>query len=731
MSEEYRNFRKITLESLKTEQPGRSYRECMKIVSSRWNTLKTYDMKTLSPEEMIIMIDQRDCSESFFRRFRYTFSKVDDEQCLQWNSPNSLMNILYKLLLNDFPDKFLMLILDKFTHYTSFYDIILDNQFNLLDIIIRLCQPIILIKVIHDAPMSWLEREVFHSNDLSRLSCLFSVLFQVVKMKEYRSGILEFVKKSLSLGIDPNMEIGNPIFKDSSEYHYIEDHVFRYMKETLPLEKFEYFIHYTGIHDKGKQFRLRTISIGKNVPIHSFTGETLFSIYYEYGRERYHKRFCNSLLQMGLINPKVIFYSTTIEKPMTYLTMILQNNTQEVIMNGSLMFKYTPTYMLYVPSSGNPLKVFLDHMYTSWDVFKFSFPTSYPFLKKIFQHCLSKPQETFFNKLQFNQECFIQATSSMKCIPEGESPHVLLSNTQHPLSTGLAKILLTDFCLEKICVELNAGNYHDWQSGFTKEVLQEACSRNIETIRPEQGIHPGVCVKNEWYISDGTSIDVERDANFTFVSHDSYCFRYQELENMVEKKLNPFTRQPFSIKDIESMKHINDIYNEWWILFPDSHKINSLDTNYTTQTQLNIFYSKQIDEMVDKCPFFVYGERLTPLLTKFRTTDIIHACYLYLLTNPESLLNDLDVGFSNSSIGFQYSPSDHFTIEEINIYFSSKFSASIARNEQRSIDTELSFLLTWVLCILECTFTHEPIERFHGRIFTLQMMINRILKPLP
>jgi hypothetical protein len=623
-----------------------------------------------------------------------------------------------------------MYIIERFNPCKGFYNLRVFNNLDVLDILIRLSQTELLLKLLPKAPVEWISQSIFQSSDRSRLSCLFTVLYQKVRYRDHRSGILEFVKKAISSGIDPNLELSNPIYPDSVEYHYVDDPVYQAMKENVSIDKFDFFVRYVGVRDLGRDFRFRTTSLAKDIPIESFTGETLFSVYYEYCRDRYHKRFRSFLVQRGLIDPKTILYSVTHERPMSYLTMIFENSTRDIIVDGTPMFRNTPKYMLYVPSAGAPLNTFLRRIETTWDVFMFNTSNCYPYLKEIFQLCLARPREEIFNKLRMNTQCFEDAISCIKTIEENQPPYLLLLKSDQPSRNGLAKLLITDFCLEKICTELNAGNYHSWEVGFTPEVFQVACERQFETIRYETVLPPNTPVNNEWYISDGERVDLERYSTTSFITSDSYCFRYQELENLLENKLNPFTRQPFSDEDLENMYQINKLYNEWWILFPDSHKINSIDSAHLNQKQINMFFAKRIDDLIDRCPFFIYGERLTPLLPKFQTVDVVHACYLYLLTNPEELMIELNDGFINNSIGFQYFPVDHSSIEEINIYYSSLFSKSIARIEQRDLELELGYLLTWALNIIESTMVHESVERFHGRLFTVNTLLNRVLKPI-
>jgi hypothetical protein len=729
MAENYQQFRRSQLAELRAADPGLSYRQILKIISEKWNTVKIANNAVATPEEIMAYVSSP-FSEVFVRRLRYTIENVGREEFLklEFEGDNLFIQFMRKAV-KTWPDKCIFGLLVNMMSVEEFYETRdKAHAASALDVCIALDRPSTVLHILSRSP-SWVFKNLSRSSDQSMMGCLINCLCKNYNNRDLHTQITDILRKLIHAGTNPNLELADAVKKsDHVESLYLQDPVYRRLSGFLGPEKdkMDQFIRYVGSRDHGMAFRERMgttpeeiTSITKN---DSFVGETLFSIFYEHVRDHRCTTLCDLLLKNNIIDMNTVLVPRKLGFAQTYLSLFLKRKLRSKIEHGFTAFLHTPSYMFYLPSGGFPLEVLFKNIRTTWDGKLLTLPTVPPVIGTVFERFLIKPTKGDLELFATNEVLIKSVIDYYNRIPANEPvyKHIIETFPEVFPTTCLAKILLTPVFLEKIAGGLKAGN---WKQHLTKETMLEACSQHpfLKTEVDDSKI------VNEWFIYNGSSVKDRHPGLPIFVTDDNYAFSVDELGYLLDKMENPFNRRKLTDDELEKVGNLYENYDEWWFLYPHIDLGLTADGLKLSVNKL----AEKIDEMIDNCPFFVYGERLSPHVGKLNSMDRISTTYLCLMTGPLILNIGIDNMFINSCVNFQTQDTvDHSTIEEINIFFGILLAKCISDPRSCNVQESLVRLLTWVLCVLEKTFENSTQELFNGRVFTLYVLIENYLKRL-
>lgn len=728
MIENYQQFRRSQLAELREANPGLSYRQILKIISEKWNSIKMANNTVATPEEMMAYISSP-FSITFVRRVKYTIDSVGKEEFLkmEFEGDNLFIQFMRKAV-NCWPDRHIFGLLNSLVSVDEFFEIRdKAHSANTLDICIALDRPPLVLHILSRSP-SWVFRNLGHSADRSMIGCLLNCLCKNYNNRELQTQVTDILRKLIHGGVNPNTDLADAVQENKHVVAlYFLDPVFKQLNETLKeeSEKIDAFIKYVGAKDLGKEFRERMKTTPEEITSHtkseSFVGETLFSVFYEHARDHRCTSLCDQLLKNNVVNMNTVFIPRRLGFPQTYLAVLLKKKLRMKLDHGFTAFMHTPSYMLYLPSSGFPLEVLFKNIRTTWDGKLATLTTVSPVISSIFERFLLRICKQDLEKFTSNEKVIKTAIDTYSQIPTNEPVyrHVMNIFPETFTSTCLAKMLLTPPFLSKIAEGLKAGN---WKQVLTRETMTEICSQHP---LPNTEIDDSK-IANEWFIYNGSSVKERHPSLPIFVSEDNYAFSVDELGYLLDKMENPFNRRKFTDQEIERIGNLYELFDEWWFLYPH------VDLGLRVE-DLKISVNKlaeKIDEMIDRCPFFVYGERLSPYVHRFNSMERISSVYLSLLTGPMLLNIGADNMFINSCVNFQIQDVDHSSVEEINIFYGILLSRCVSEPRSCDVHETLINLLSWILCVLENTYENSSQDFFNGRVFTLYVLIDNYINRL-
>ena len=752
MSDDYQQFRRRTLDELKTEQPELNYQQKLRIVSEKWSQLKITQLTTVTVEEIVHYMKTPEKVPNFYRRLKYTIETLTESEFMKLTIEESGDNLLltfldHRLRTDDAREaKITHAIFRKFIGFEAFYKLRVSERvpLDILDLVVYHQRKDIIYNLLSNAPEKWLYTNLYTQEARSKASCVFGLLFLNIDDKEMRPWIMEFLRQSMKSGLDPNLEIGDVICGVTKSFNYndIDDEVYGYFwMKNIPHSIYKHFVNYSGMCDVGSKYREylnQYKKLGKEEDVNNdldntrFVGQTIFSVYLYYAENQRHRSFCESLLNMDLINLKTIVVVD--EVPTSYQAMLFEGpaaNPRLTVNAGFVALHRTPAYFLYVKSAREPVKRFIESMKTPWEVLVYSKTNIWDGLKGLFYRYLVLPDKELLNRLVVSEELSREIEGLYSSPNSGLTiGSKILADHPRPLNTCLAKLLLTEVSLEKIVNELRAGNTKDWSDGFTREVMQMLIDRKFNDLSSESvdDSEPRESPTNEWFMLSGESTEegIKKPPVTIFRSEDNFMFQLDEFDYLLEKGENPFNRRVWSFNETNELETKTEIFKDWWFLYPSGY----LTTTVSKKIDLEERLVALIDGMIDQSPFFVYGERLRNHVGKLRNTPaLIHGTYMFLFSGPEIMTTmGIDEGLTSSSISFQAKPHDHLMIEEINVFFGLKFAYYM--NEQNNTEQGglLKILLLYIYLILTATEFYESNARLQGRIINLYIVIAGFIK---
>ena len=761
MSDDYQQFRRRTLDELKVEHPEMNYQQKLRLISEKWSQLKITQMTTVTANEIVQHMSSPKAVPNFYRRLKYTIDTMTESEFMKLTveRENLLLKFLDHRLRTDEGThelKITQMIVRKFVGIEKFYDLKLSEEevpLTILDLVVYHQRKDIIHILLFSAPEKWIYRNLYTPESRSRASCVFGLLFLNLNDKELRPWIMEFLRQSMKSGLDPNLEIGDVICGVMKSFNYNDsgDEVYGYFwSNNIPHSTYKHFVNYCGVNDVGASYReylnkykasKEGESVNNDLDNTEYVGQTIFSVYLYNSETQRHRTFCESLLNMDLINLKTVVVVD--EVPTSYQSMLFEcpaANPKLTVNAGFVVLSRTPTYFLYIKSAGDPVQKFMDSMKTPWEVLVYSKTFIWQGLRGLIHRHLILPDKELMKKLVVSEELsneikgfYSKEDKEYKCFGSR-----LVNEHSSPLTTCLAKLLLMDVSLEKIVVELRAGNITEWSEGFTKEFIEMLIDRKTGELNEYYGEEGSSAlpstsppVNESFILSGGPTTQVQEAQTTLFLTEDNFLFQLDEFEYLLEKGENPFNRRALTFKETEELEYKLDTFGDWWFLYP---QIYLTTTIYGKNEPMEDRLVSLIDNMIDQSPFFVYGDRLRDHVDKLKQSQgVIHGCYMLLFSGPDIITNmGMDEGLNSSMISFQPKPNDHLIIDEINVFFGLKFAYYM--NEQNTEgeggDSLLKLLLLYIYLILTATEFYETNARLQGRIISLYFVIAGFIKNL-
>jgi hypothetical protein len=715
MSESYNHFRSQQLALLKDERPDLTYRQKLKLITEKWKEEKMKIKSSLSMDEMIALASSATCADEL-RRLKYSVESLDETLLTEGetNGEKNIMLLMNHLMQSQTP-KYCMQILQKFIYDPRIFDYTLQSA-NLLDLSIKYNQYEIVIFILGKAPSSWVETHVFRSEDRSMLSCLFHVIFDGAERSSSKQDVMEWVRKAISRGIDPNIELSHPLYDLTMREWYRGDVVFDTLYQSLDPPSHVYsFVRYAGIYDRGRQFRHRVgITASSRIPSKHFVGETIISVLYRRVHDRRTRTFIHHLIKTEKLALNLVFMNHDISKPECYLSMMLRGRFRYIIEDGFLTFFQTPSYMFFIPSSGYPLRQLMEQISTHWDGYVYTLPSIYPLVVKLFQRGFIRPSKANLQKFFMNEGLVQNVIEWAKSRQGGWK--VWIRSCSTPLDTPLVRFLCTPPLLERILFN----SY--WRSEFTFDYLIHVGEEHYrEVILPN--IPLDSTPLNEWFVN---GVDVKEYMNKypLFMSEDRFVFCEEDFQYLIESRNNPFTRKPLTDAEWWRVCKLKYLFEEWWFLIDPPQQFEEIKSSVALTVKL---LTELIDRFLDQSPYFVYSDRLTDLIGKIDSPSAVHATYVCLMTNPSLIMSDANDVFSQLCIPFK-AADDSLQTENVNFYYGTRIAQ--AMDGTTPLEGSRMALLCWILNILETTQTYEPVEKLNGRVFSLYTILKNFIKRL-
>lgn len=717
MCDNYQRFRSIQLENLKTQCPNLTYRQKLKIISELWKEEKIkQDQDVISPMELVNYVSQPFYGDESLRKVKQSLESVSSDNLLKsMTGDHYLFMDLMCWIIRNYPEKFVIQVLQRFIYDPSIYEMTYQSL-SLVELCVLYEKEDVLFFLLTKASSEWVDIHIFKSKDFSMLSCLFHTLLRKVDQCSLKEEIVNWVRKALFRGTDPNLELSPPLVTGTMDIWYMGCPVYEALyKGGCQADHVKKFVKFSCLEDPSRAFRER--SRGAPPPPRSdgfsgVRGDTLFSVFYRIGKDYKSKVLVRKLIESKNLNWSIVFLNNKVVKTECYLTMMSRGDTREILEEGFLAYFKTPPYMYYVSSAGTPLKNFHEFISHHWAGQLCTLPNIPPVLFDMFSRGFLPPTKKAMDVISMNPDMVKRILSIL------ESRGVWRNWIQHSptvLNTCFSKLLLTPPGLQFIL------ETPEWKSSLTKSFMASLAEIFIdENIQPHLEIEMEFA--NEWFINGDTVKDFVGKIPL-FITDDNFAFCQEDMEYLLENPLNPYTRKEFNLNETLRLEYMNRLYVDWWFLIDHSPKIEDMKS----LTELKISYlTEKIDEYFEANPYFVYGERLSSIVSKFDSMEKIHATYLCLLSTPTILSFDVTNPLLSACVPFR-SSEDCFPVEMVNIYYGMKI---IVNPSENTLTKMLTDFLSWVLCILECTSRSETNEKLNGRIFSLYIILTSFVKRL-
>jgi hypothetical protein len=746
MSREYQDFRKKVLEELNVEMPGLGYRQKMKVISERWKQHKIVQVSILTPEEIVKrFVGVSTPSEGGIRSLKFTIDCEGESEFITYRyKDKNLLLLLLGSLFDIMPmgDRFLLGLVKRFVGLGSlFHGLYLseEKRYDVLDLVNFYQRWDILFVLLTNAPSDYLNQFA-----PSKIGCTLGLLFTNMKSsKDLRMSILDVVQNAVLTGLDPNLELGDVICGASMhELYQTHDPIYKELHSkggaSISVLHESKFVRYTGIRDVGREYRL---FINKLTPVPlsidtsslEMVGETVFSVFLRYAKHRRHRALCEKLIKEGKIHLTTIVTQDGIT-PTSYQTMIFKKQPGVIVNLIDYLVTNTPHHFYYVKTAGDPLGTLIGSIKTTWELMVLVKGGASKALLSILTQHLMIPLENFVRQLVGCYPLLETVTSLYSRVTPPQMCRRYLGESSTSRFSVFEKLLLEGRGLELLIDDLRKGT--STITGLTMRHLASDKYGDLRLIAREVvGLPPPMDdVKNNTFIFSDLEVTQEllNDPLMVFVSDDNFVFHRDEFLHLMSKKENPFNRRLLNEREISRLEYLQETFNEWWFLYNGIPDIPSLQTvnRFSKGTELKLIV-KYIDEFIDQCPFFTYGDRLEAHYDKIYKIEYLQSAYMYLFTAPVVCIQGASAdGFQALCLPFRAAPGDHHTVEEIGLYFSMMLTEAFSQPTP-DVSEVMKKVFLCVYLILDCTRRYSSLEVFYGRVITLYFVISTFIKEIP
>jgi hypothetical protein len=490
-----------------------------------------------------------------------------------------------------------------------------------------------------------------------RLGSFLNILVGVIYEKpNFKIDILTLLVRMIYNGVSPNTEFQCGEYKLSLPEDPLAE--VRYAGTTLLEKKYS------------EKFPLSRGSV-------RFVGDTVFGFLLQNICNLKLKNFILTLLETGLVNLSCIIqpHSLSTDVHMDYLGAALKfAPTMFRNQVSCAIYKYTPKAVLLRPGNVDMFReVVSDILKTNWRGM------------------------TFFNACPRNIIHMLLEDGILD--PSGDIYHGRLLLTLHG-----RRSLQTSFEI--------------FQKNQTiRRVLNPDITHITQVIR-KAGFRDLPVYHNDAYFS--TCEAVGMDSPYIFISDDGYIFCRNELEYLLETRLNPFNRREFSENEIARMQTMRDMFGTYWYLFDlTSGKYSWLSSPAAEVSDMD--FVAFIDGMLDRSDMFSYGCRVMDIVDRLKnnTLTILGFTGLVMGLGTIMTINPHEIMFEQCT-SFARGKEDPYDIEEINTYY-----GIIFNHMSEEADLRRSFL-QWVFLVLETTSRFSPSHALTSRLLSLTLFIQMI-----
>lgn len=677
MTSEYQTFRKRVIEDLTRDEPQMRYRDKMLVVTREWKEHReTQTLQPLSPEEMAGLF----LTPNVKRRLKATDIGI---------IPESLC-ILGKLIQSKDHD----IISRKFRNLykcREFHDLVF-NGMDLWDILILNSGGSVLLEIFEKhLSQNRLKDIVSQLRREKRLgSCLNILVALLYEKPDLRQRIITLIAKLVYQGVSPNTEFqcgeytaSLPTLQEDRHLNLFDDKPIRYVGTTIM--DTEYIRRYPVIRGSVR-----------------FVGDTVFGFLLQNVCNAKIKNFILMLVETGLVNLATVAqpYSLSLNTYMDYMTMTCRF-VPEMFRNQicCAIYKHTPKYVLLRSRrTGHFREMAAEMLRTNWRGMVLFNTCPRNILHMMLEDGLIEPSDKIFHESLLISPFALQSlrNSVNAVLREGKSEARVYQciSEERRGDTVLASLMYT------------VSNDPDMYREAVSEMLREN-----GFVRFSQ-------YHNDTYFSTTDEVCIS-DVDI-FVSEDGYVFCRDELEYLLETKINPFNRRELTGGEMERLKKMKTILENFWYMFDmTSRRYKWLSAPHEEYPDEE--FARLIDGMFERNDLFTYGVRMTDIMEHLENHTLCVIGFTGLVMGVGTMLSVTSPEISvDQCVSFSRKKDDPYDIEDINTYYGIMFNhqtpnTSIRRN-----------FLQWVFLILETTEKLSPAHVMNSRLLSLTLIIQMI-----
>lgn len=677
MTSEYQTFRKRILEDLTRDDPQLKYRDKMMVVTREWKEHRESRLlQSLTPQEMVTLPFSYDMK----RRLQATELQITPE----------ILCLLGKLMQAKEHD----LIRKKFKHLykcKEFHDLKF-NEVDLWDILIMNSGGSLILDILEQHVTQKRMKEIVSQlKREDRLGSFMNILVSVLYDKpDLRQRLITLVVKLVYQGMSPNTEFQCGDYTASLPSSHEDRHLNAF--EGKP-------IRYAGTTITDVEYIRRNPAIRGSV---RFVGDTVFGFLLQNVCNVKIKNFIVMLLETGLVNLASVVqpYSLSLNTYMDYLTMAFRF-VPEMFRNQvcCAIYKNTPKYVLLRSRRSEQFREMAREMLkTNWRGFVLFNNNPRNILHMMLEDGLIDPTDNIFHSSLLLSPLATQSVrnSVNKVFLEGKTRerfYECVSEERYE-NTIMTSLMYT---------VTNNPNLH-----------REAVT---EMLR-EYGFRKFPQYHNDSYFS--TSDDVCISDADVFVSEDGYVFCRDELEYLLNTKTNPFNRRDLSDGEVDRLKKMTSILDNFWYMFDRSGRKYKWLT-YPYDPYPDEGFARLIDGMFEKNDLFTYGARIMDIMEHLNNPVMCILGFTGLVMGVGTVMSMSSSEFTvDQCVSFARCKEDSSDIEDINTFY------GIMMNHHHSGDNIRKNFLQWVFLILETTDKFSSSHIMSARLLSLTLMIQMI-----
>lgn len=753
--EDYREFRRRTIEELTREFPDKTYREKMRIVSNRWKQTKITQLVRLDQDQLV----NGDINDIFIKKLRYTILDIGPEDFLDMECDEDGTNICMFLLakcLKILPPKSRHLgVFSRFLGIKKFYKLMYGGL-NVFDLCCMEIRRDFLFEVFTRMPPRWHE-ELILSRKKS-LGSLMNIFLLNIFDEDMKGETLDLTCQLIMKGLDPNINLSSPI-NIHNPWIY-RDNLMGYLTSTGSWETAKRAIRYSGAYDEEREYkdflrksefncqnsRLQQIDLMTRNLSMRFVGDTILSILLQNSRSHKLRSFVSKIFKSGVADVYVFLSPYKHRNEIgtcTYFSLsIVSGSMKHIDELSSIIYNLTPSFMFFVRdetkvgyANFNPIQLIYNSIKTPWNGYISTCSDTSQILNKILLSGFIVPsrdlfwkfhmQEGFMKKLQtqINEAFFYDPT-----LPIYKNVLRFCNiNGRNVFETCISSVLMTREFLDKtIRIGLIPNTFEDMD--YIHLVLDRLRDQFLERIKK-------ICQDNEEYVND-CFLNCESTASsgkMVFKTVDNYGFEPSEWPFLLMKKENPYTRRTLSEEEVSRLRVLRDIVKTYWFLFtPDVlPQYDSMKEVVKTDDQLFEDYISKIDEFMDSIGMLNYEERLRNHREKFLDPERLRSFLYKVDATPINYLNPeiemgIDVDMMDWCISMRPASIDPSDIEEIGIYYNISLGNLKRGSENIDMKHARALAMGYVYNILETTKVLGRQDRFTGRVLSVYFAMKHL-----